>query len=259
MRNVRYEELRPHQIVEEREACSLAWLPIGGLEWHGEHNPVGVDTLGANAVAIRCAEKLGGLRFPPLYYGENREAYLMETDHDPGGLIKQKMALPEENFAPGYMGRSVQEQDRAYLELLIHIMREIKSLGFPLITIIAGHYPLRHHAASAAEWFSVMCRPARAWGTSGFELVRAQNPHIGDHAGAWETSMMMAACPGLTDLSRLPEDPETKPIGVSGRDPREHASADFGEEGLALIVDAIAARTAQIAEEMGLPCASQPS
>ena len=32
MPNVRYEELRPHQIVEAREACPLAWLPIGANE-----------------------------------------------------------------------------------------------------------------------------------------------------------------------------------------------------------------------------------
>jgi len=259
MPNVRYEELRPHQIVEAREACPLAWLPVGGIEWHGEHNPVGVDTLGANAVAIRCAETLGGLRFPPLFYGENREAYLMETNYDHGGGIKEKMALPEENFAPGYMGRSVQEQDRAYLELLIHILREIRSLGFPLTTIIAGHYPLRHHTTAAAEWFTIMCRPARAWATSGFELVRAENPDIGDHAGAWETSMMLATRPELVDLSRLPEEPDATLIGVGGRDPREHASAEFGEEGLALIVEAITSRTARIAEEMGLSCASQSS
>ncbi len=254
MSNVRYEELRPHQIVEAREACPIAWLPIGGIEWHGEHNPSGVDTLGANAVAIRCAETLGGLRFPPLFYGENREAYLMEVNHDEDGRMKEKMHLPEENLAPGYMGRSIQQQDRAYIELLIHILRQIKSLGFPLTTIIAGHYPLRHHACAAAEWFSVMCRPARAWGTSGFELVRDEHPNIGDHAGAWETSLMMATHPDLVDLSQLPEAPDASLIGVSGRDPREHASAELGEEGIAVIVEAITARTAQIADEMGLSC-----
>ncbi len=252
MPNVRYEELLPHQIVEAREQCPIAYLAIGGLEWHGEHNCVGLDTVKANEIAILCAEAGGGLRFPPLFYGENREAYLMETNHDPGGLIKQKMALPEENFAPGYMGRSVQEQDRAYIELLVHILREIKSLGFHVITLIAGHYPLRNHATAAAEWFNVMCRPTRAWATSGYDLVREQIPTAGDHAAAWETSLMMATRPELVDLRRLPEDLEESLIGVSGRDPREHASPEYGREGLGAVVEAITSRARAVLEEMGM-------
>jgi len=250
MRNVRYEELLPHQIVEAREECPIAYLAIGGVEWHGEHNCVGLDTVKANEIAIRCAEAAGGLRFPPLFYGENREAYLMETNHDPEDRIKQKMGLPEENFAPGYMGRSIQEQDAAYLELLIHILREIKSLGFDVITLIAGHYPLRNHATAAAEWFNVMCRPTRAWATSGYDLVRGEIPTAGDHAAAWETSLMMVMRPELVDLSRLPDDPAETLIGVGGRDPREHASVEYGQEGLAAVVEAITTRAREMLDEM---------
>ena len=46
---VRYERLRPAQIVARREACPVAYLPIGTIEWHGEHNPVGLDTSSAPA------------------------------------------------------------------------------------------------------------------------------------------------------------------------------------------------------------------
>jgi creatinine amidohydrolase len=252
MRNVRYEELLPHQIVEAREEGPSAYIAIGGVEWHGEHNCVGLDTVKANALAIRCAEAAGGLRFPPLFYGENREAYLMETGHDPGDRIKEKMGLPVENFAPGYMGVSVQETDERYIELLVHIMREIASLGFKVITIIAGHYPLRNHGTAAAEWFNLMCRDtgARAWCTSGYDLVRDEIPEAGDHAAAWETSLMMAMLPELVDLSRLPEDLDEKLIGVSGRDPREHASVEFGQRGVDAVVAAITARATQMLEEM---------
>ena len=246
MRNVRYEELLPHQIVEAREACPLAYLAIGGVEWHGEQNCVGLDTVKANELAIRCAEAGGGLRFPPLFYGENREAYLMETNHDPEGRIKQKMGLPAENFEPGYMGRSVQEQDRAYLELLVHIMREMKSLGFKVITLIAGHYPLRNHAAAACEWFNLMCRPTRAWACSGYELVRGEIPDAGDHAAAWETSLMMALRPELVDMSVLPQDLAEPLIGVGGRDPRTEASPEYGRKGVEAVVRAITARAHEL-------------
>ena len=80
MDEVRYQYLRPRQIVERRNACPVAYLPIGTLEWHGFHNPLGADTLQAEGFAIACAQRGGGLAFPPLYYGENRLQSLMESN-----------------------------------------------------------------------------------------------------------------------------------------------------------------------------------
>jgi creatinine amidohydrolase/Fe(II)-dependent formamide hydrolase-like protein len=140
----------------------------------------------------------------------------------------------------------VQEQDRAYIELLLHIMREMKSLGFKVITLIAGHYPLRNHATAAAEWFNVICRPTRAWATSGYDLVRDEIPEAGDHAAAWETSLMMAMRPELVDMSVLPQDLAEPLIGVGGRDPREHASVEFGQRGVEAVVKAITAHTHEL-------------
>ena len=81
---VRYERLRPAQIVARRRECPVAWLPIGTIEWHGEHNPVGLDTLKQHALLEKCAREIGGLVFPPLYYGEHREQMLMEANARPG-------------------------------------------------------------------------------------------------------------------------------------------------------------------------------
>jgi len=237
---VRYEEMLPHEVVAARTKCPIAYLPIGGIEWHGEQNCLGLDTVKIHALAMRCAEKGGGLVFPALFYGENRESHLMETNHDPEGKIAEKMGLPRENFRAGYMGRSIYEQDRAYIELLAHIMREIQSLGFEVIVVMAGHYPLLRHAKSAVEWYSLDGK-AKAWAVTGYELVRDQIPDAGDHAAAWETSLMMALRPDLVDLSRLPQDTSVAPIGVHGRDPRIHASVEYGQKGVDAVVDAIVA------------------
>ena len=40
---VRGEYLRPEEIRAARERADLAFLPLGALEWHGAHGPVGVD------------------------------------------------------------------------------------------------------------------------------------------------------------------------------------------------------------------------
>jgi hypothetical protein len=65
--------------------------------------------------------------------------------------IAAKMGLPAENFAPGYMYQSVSEQDINYQNLLLHIFHEIKSLGFKIIVVGAGHYPLLPRAEAIVE------------------------------------------------------------------------------------------------------------
>jgi creatinine amidohydrolase len=245
---LRYEEMLPHEIVEARTKCPIAYVAIGGVEWHGQHLCVGNDTVKANALALKCADKGGGLVFPPLFWGENRESHLMEANHNREGKISELMGLPSSAFAPGYMQRSIYHQDRAYIELLVHILRQIESLGFKVIVILAGHYPLLKHARAAVEWYSLDGK-AKAWACTGYELVRDEIPEAGDHAAAWETSLLMALRPDCVDMSQLPDEPEVKLVGVGGRDPREHASLEFGQRGVELIVERITARARELLGE----------
>lgn len=244
---VRYERLRPRQIVEAREACPVAYLPIGTIEWHGLHNPVGADTLVSQALAIRCARAGGGLVFPPLYYGEPREEGLMEANSAEREQIAAAMGLPPENFAPGYMHTDTLSEHERYVRLLVHMLFQMESLGFRAIVLMAGHYPLLRHARAAVEIYSLESSKARAWACTGYELVRDEIPDAGDHAAAWETSLMMALRPDLVDLSRLPKgDDPADLIGVGGRDPRKFASPEYGQRG----VEAIVRRIGQKVKEM---------
>ena len=43
MEKVRYEEMLPHEIVARRRRFPVAFIGLGGLEWHGEHMAVGND------------------------------------------------------------------------------------------------------------------------------------------------------------------------------------------------------------------------
>ena len=56
MRTVQFEYLRPEEIVEEQERCSIVYLPVGPLEWHGPAMPYGTDPLAAAEVARRAAK-----------------------------------------------------------------------------------------------------------------------------------------------------------------------------------------------------------
>jgi creatinine amidohydrolase len=47
---VRYHTLRPTQNVKRRQAYPVAYIPIGTIECHGAHNPLGSDTLQAEGL-----------------------------------------------------------------------------------------------------------------------------------------------------------------------------------------------------------------
>ncbi|MBI3990620.1 MAG: creatininase family protein [Candidatus Omnitrophica bacterium] len=249
IRKVRYEEMLPHEAVAARGARPVAYLPIGTIEWHGEQNCLGLDTVKIHALAMECAKRIGGIVFPSLFYGEPRENYLLEANHDPDGKIAGKMELPRSNFKPGYMGENVYEANIEYVKLIHRILQEIHSLGFNAIVVMAGHYPLLYHARAACELFNLEnapYKPSPAWACTGYELIKDEIPDAGDHAAAWETSLMMALRPDLVDLKRLPKGANKKLIGVWGKDPRKYASAEFGRKGIDAIVKRVDAKVKEM-------------
>ncbi|MCZ6677597.1 MAG: creatininase family protein [Candidatus Poribacteria bacterium] len=237
MAKVRYEEMLPSEIIKARNACPIAYVPLGTLEWHGEHNAVGLDALKAHALAVKCAETGGGLAFPALWYGENRESNLMEVTARDSQEIARRYSLPPENFAPGYTGVSPHEQDIRYVELLLNICRQVRSLGFKVVVLMAGHYPLLRHAKAVEELMMLRDRDVRVVAVTGYELVREDIPDAGDHAGKWETSLLMVLRPECVDMSKLPADANEPLIGVSN-DARR-ANEDYGRQGVELVVQRI--------------------
>jgi len=229
---VRYHMLRPHQIVERRKACPVAYLPIGTIEWHGVHNPVGADTLQAEGMANLCARKGGGLAFPPLYYAENRIEQLVCSGRGP----LREMELPDDSFAPENQLFTATEQAMHYNHLLIHILDQLDTLGFEVGVLVAGHYPLIDYARAAVLQYNQRNSARRnrraregmlAWAFVDFLLVRGQYDCAGDHGGGWETSHVMALHPDTVDLSLLPPKGE-KLIGCGGRMAPQDANAPFG-------------------------------
>jgi creatinine amidohydrolase len=73
MRTHQVELLRPSEIIQAVKEASVAYLPVGPLEWHGPHYIVGTDPLNAQNIAYEAAEITGGLIFPTLFFGTERE------------------------------------------------------------------------------------------------------------------------------------------------------------------------------------------
>jgi len=232
---VRYWLCRPDQIVARREACPVAYVPIGTLEWHGPHNPVGADTLQAEGLAVLCARRGGGLVLPPLYYGESRNESLVDVTGAEHEEVARAMGLPPENFLPDRQPFSATEQVLNYQRLLVHILAEAESLGFQLGVLVAGHYPLIDHARAAVLLFNKRryskYHGMLAWACLDYLFLEDRYPYAGDHAGGWETSHLLALHPEAVDLGRLP--PIGQPVtGVEGKLPPQEASAELGRRTL---------------------------
>ena len=78
---VRFGYLRPKDMIKRREECPIAYIPLGILEWHGFHNPLGVDSFTSEHLAVLCAKTGGGLAMPPLHWGYTGGPFLAASSN----------------------------------------------------------------------------------------------------------------------------------------------------------------------------------
>lgn len=197
-REIKY--LRPDQILAEMQRCSLAYLPIGPLEWHGPHLPLGTDPLNAEKVAQLAADLTGGLIFPTLYWGTERERtdqMLEWLGFDRGSWIVG-MDFPANTLPSAYASEEVFALVvREQLRLIIH-------MGFKLIVLLTGH--------AAENQITVLERLAAEFNAVSPARVIVALPFVkGDdgvmrvgHASQIETAVMLALDLEAVALDRLP-------------------------------------------------------
>ena len=79
-----YIKCRPVQLEEATREFPCAYVPLGALEWHGPHLPLGFDGLKAEGLLRLAAELLGkGVIFPTMYYGAYTTMKFPYTSHSP--------------------------------------------------------------------------------------------------------------------------------------------------------------------------------
>ena len=81
---MRYELMLPHQI---RTAIAGNWpvvLPLGVLEYHGEHMAVGMDTLAVIKMLELIEPEMPVIILPPFYYGA--ASYAVEPPEGNGSV-----------------------------------------------------------------------------------------------------------------------------------------------------------------------------
>jgi creatinine amidohydrolase len=231
----RYEELRPRKLVELRSARPVAWLALGILEWHGLHNPLGLDGVKANAVLEYIAGRIGGIVMPPLFWGDDRSAiaevvfdsrvsnWLPPGTGDHATRISALMGLSRPRLEEEAARSKRNGGMRLWEELVVHILFQIESLGFRAIVPYPGHYPLMGPLDRAASAYRTQ------GGSCAVYVLKDQDAGVGDHAARVETSLLLRLRPELVDLGEL-NPGDTMHTGVLGEDPLKYASAEYGEE-----------------------------
>lgn len=220
---VLYAELTPAEFRRRLAAAPIAYLPLGTLEWHGEHLPLGADGLQSQGFFIRLAQRAGGIVLPMLFLGPDLQA---EAD---GQTFYGMDIVGFAQGAPRQLEGSAYWVDEGLFGALLEsILSRLARAGFKIV-VAHGHGP-------STNFFE---KHSAEWGQKfGLELLSAWDHVNGDaatglqtdHAAANETSLTMALRPDLVKMENLPADLKEWPRAIMGEDPRLQASPEAGRE-----------------------------
>lgn len=219
MNTVKYLELKPDQFLQRITELPLAYLPLGTLEWHGTHLPLGSDALQSEALFLELAQECGGVVLPPLFLGPDRKK-ITDDGLELIGMDYAASTNPQQQL-PGSAYWISNEQ---FEQLLYSILLQLKRAGFKAV-MADGHGPSRRLWANKCEAWE------KEFELKLFGIKDEQRPvwnFMNDHAAQNETSIMLHYYPNLVDLSVYPNNENTTVLGVNGVHP-SLATAELGK------------------------------
>ena len=192
----RFEETAGFDVADVVSRSRLAIQPLGSLEFHGPHNPLGADSIIISGIAERVAARTSALLFPTIRFTQCPA----HTAHF-RGTISLRPDLMTLYFAD--------------------VLRNILVLGCSKILILNGHDgnigPARGAVAQVANEFGDAALMFVSWWEflssekmKTLALFHQSNGGHG-HGGPLETSAVAAFRPDLVHLDRakdLPEPPD---------------------------------------------------
>ena len=225
MRKVKYEEMLPHEFEEALRLFPVAYVPVGALEWHGRHMALGNDSLKAYGILLATAEKYGGIVVPPTYWG-HMKMYDKPCSH------------------PGISPETVDA-------LFTAIFQGLVVTGFKAVIGVTGH-DVDEQLDSLQKAADSISADGSAVGFAMKEgdLYDLEYEKM-DHAGAWETSILMYLRPELVDMGYIAHEDLTTveghhKAGILGRDPRTDASRELGEKFVNRMADNIGKKAQEL-------------
>ncbi len=177
---VRWDELTGADFIQAiQKSQGTCVLPIGILEKHGPHLPIGNDVINVRWAALHGAEQEYSIVFPEYYFGQ-----IFEARHEPGTVA----------YSP-----------KLQLELLQETTDEMARNGCKKILIVNGHggnnnllpYFAQTQLASPHDY--VVYIYARPQYPPGRPPLKSK---VDQHAGESETSHTMISRPDLVHMDR---------------------------------------------------------
>jgi len=214
----------------------LVILPVGALEAHGPHLPLGADQIQAEATATALAERTNALIAPTVAYG----------------------SAPGARKFPGTVSLSIAE-----LETHVEgILGELARSGVRRLLVLSGHAERGHMAAlrEAADRAVQRHPTAKIVVLSDYDFVYElrgkDSPATDGHAGLLETSRLLALAPGAVGTERpvvayrhspfVPGTPTDADWAESVIGDTRSASAELGARVQAHVLDRLAETVAAL-------------
>ena len=170
------------QAVER--AAGVCIIPMGIIEKHGPHLPLGTDLFESREIAFTAAQKEYAVVFPPYFTGQ-----IFEAKHQPGAIA----------YSPEVMWKMLEET-----------CNELARNGLNKIILMNGHggntsflqYFCQSQLASKHDYTVVLFRP-ESNPLYAKEIASLKKAKLDGHAGEEETSMMYFIAPSLVDQQAL--------------------------------------------------------
>jgi creatinine amidohydrolase len=183
--SVHWEELTAADFREGiRQSQGTCLLPIGILEKHGPHLPIGTDLLDVRNASLAAAQKEYTVVFPEYYFGQ-----IFEARHEPG---------------------TIAYSSHIQLDLLQETTDEMARNGCKKIIIVNGHggnesllpYFAQTQLAKPHDYVVYVLPIVEP--PPGGPATKNQGPDM--HAGEGETSSMLVARPDLVHMDRAAQE-----------------------------------------------------
>jgi len=196
---MRLEELTWPEFERIKKGVKAVVIPVGSVEAHGRHLPLGTDVFAPVEIARRVDEKLKErgvdvLVAPPVWYG-----HTFVLDVYPGTVNVSADAL------------------KAYVA---EILREFAREGFKRLVLLNGHggnhSPLILAAEEVAGEFDVEVWLINWWLDFSEEILEVCSSQ--GHAGEDETSVILAIRPELVRMEEARGERRTRKVRVIRKD-----------------------------------------
>ena len=213
---MRFEFMLPYQIKEEITKNTPVLLPIGVMEYHGEHMAVGMDTLAVTKILDRLENHMEVVILPPFSYGA--ASYAVAGPEGTGSLHVDAAVLAPlaEQIFSGLLRIGFRN-----IHGIVHHQTENFTSGMPTdlafkIGAKQAIFKFLERTKGEAWWGKQDMHDYYARNQAGSDPFNWINLHplmdceiiknyIFDHAGEGETSLLMALAPEGVEMDRISE------------------------------------------------------